>query len=256
MSSRAVSLSGVGRVTGEGWCLFVRGAARAECITLPAGALGMSGEPFTDLNAGTIFAHPGAGDALRLFVGRLRARGLPGMVAVLSPVAAEAAPVAHDLGLTEGPPAPLMCVRAADAHRAEHDYAVWRVADQAGAEQAALVLAEAFQIEAASCRDTLGDAFTRLPGADIFAAGHHGEAAAVAGTARLGDIVGIYAVATRPAQRRSGAASAALTAAVDHHIARGAHLFCLQSAPDAEPLYRSLGFGVVDHPAMWHVGVD
>ena len=256
MSAREAGLGVAGRALAEGWCVFAKGATRAECLTLPVGALCVSGEPFPDLNAGTIFAPGGAADALRLFVGRLRDRRLPGMVAVLSPAAAEVAPVAQELGLSEGPAAPLMCARAADAHRADYAHTVWRVSDEAGVERAAEVLAEAFQIEAAWCRGFLGGGFAHLPGADIFAAGSHGEPAAVAGTGRLGDIVGVYAVGTRPSLQRRGAAAAAMTAAMDHHIARGARLFCLQSAPDAEPLYRSLGFGVVDHPAMWLVDVD
>ena len=63
-----------------------------------------------------------------------------------------------------------------------------------------------------------GGGFPHLPGADIFAAGHDGEPVAVAGTGRLGDIVGVYAVGTRQAQRRRGAAAAAMTAAMDHHV--------------------------------------
>ena len=91
------------------------------------------------------------------------------------------------------------------------------------------------------------------PGADFFAAGRDGHPVAVAGTGRIGDLVGVYAVGTRKAQRRRGAAAAAVSAAIDHHVARGAHLFCLVSAPAAEPLYRGLGFTVVDHPDVWHV---
>ena len=63
----------------------------------------------------------------------------------------------------------------------------------------------------------------------------------------------MYAVGTRQAHRRRGAATAAMSAAMDHHVNSGARLFVLLSEPDAEPLYKSLGFAVVDHPALWIV---
>jgi hypothetical protein len=253
VSSRAVSLSSVGRAVGEGWCVFARGAVHGECVFTPAGSLGMAGEPFPDMNSGTIFEAEGAAPVTRSFVDRLRAKGLPGMLAVLSPAADEVAPVAAELGLTVGPALPLMCVRAADARRVQHDYAVWRVDDQAGIDDAAAVLADAFEIRDEWCRGLFGPAFPHLAGADVFAAGHHGRAAAVVGTGRLGTTVGVYAVGTRRAHLRRGAASAAMTAAIDHHVKGGARLFVLHSSAQAEPLYKSLGFAVVDHPALWIV---
>jgi GNAT superfamily N-acetyltransferase len=253
VSARAVSLSHVGRAGGEGWCVFTRGATRGECILTPAGSLGMAGVQFADMNSGTIVEADGAAPALRMFVERLRARGLPGILAVLSTAADEVAPVAAELDLAAGPVVPLMCVRAADARRVEHDYSVWRVDDQAGVDDAAAVLADAFDISEEWVRGMYGPDFAHLPGADVFAAGRHGQAAAVVGTARLGTTVGVYAVGTRQAHRRRGAASAAMSAAVDHHVSSGAHLFVLLSAPEAEPLYKSLGFAPVDHPSLWVV---
>jgi len=50
-----------------------------------------------------------------------------------------------------------------------------------------------------------------------------------------------------------GAAAAAVSAALDHHVRTGAHLFGSLSAPAAEPLYAGLGFAIVDHAQMGHV---
>lgn len=253
MGPRPIALTDVGRALGEGWCVFTRGAVRGECVLTPAGSLGMAGEDYRDFNAAAVFRPEGAGGALRLFAGRLRERGLPGLIVALSTAAAEAAPAAAELELADDGVAPLMCVRAADARHAAHEYAVRRVADQEGVEAAADVLGDAFDIPLDWCRAMLGPAFAHLPGADLFLAGLHGHALAVAGTGRLGATVGLYAVGTRPSHRRRGAASAALSAAIDHHVRAGAHLFCVLSAPSAEPLYADLGFAVVDHPRVWSV---
>ncbi len=253
MSSRAVSLGAVGRAVGEGWVLLSRGALRAESVITPAGSLGMTGEPVAHMNVGTLFDPAGAEDGLRAFVARLRERRLPGELVALSPAAAELGGLPGELGLEAAGAVPLMCVRAADARRAEASLPAWRVSDHAGVEDAASVLADAFGARPEWCRDWLGPDFPQLPGADLFAAGHDGHAVAVAGTGRVGDIVGVYVVGTRTAHRRRGAATAALSAAVDHHVARGAHLFCLVSPGAAEPLYRGLGFTAVDHPAVWRL---
>jgi GNAT superfamily N-acetyltransferase len=253
VGSRAVSVSVVGRAAGEGWCVLCRGALRGESLITPSGSLGMTGEPMADMNTATIFDPVGAEDDVRRFVARLRERGLPGLVFLLSPAAVAVGGLPGELGLTPAGAAPLMCARAAEARRAETEFSAWRLGDQAGVEDAASVLADAFDARPEWCRDFLGADFTHLPGADAFVAGHEGHAVAVACTGRLGDVVGVYAVGTRKAHRRQGAAAAAVSAAMDHHVGRGAHLFCLFSAPAAEPLYRSLGFGVVDHPSVWLV---
>jgi hypothetical protein len=253
MSSKTVSLGAIGRAVGEGWCVLSRGALRGEALVATSGCLGMTGEPMAEMNSATIFAAPGAEDDLRSFVARLRARRLPALVFVLSPAAPAVAGLPEELGLAAAGSVPLMYVRAADARRAETDYPAWRVDDQAGVEDAAAVIADAFVARPEWCRDWLGADFPHLPGADLFAAGHDRHAVAVAGTGRLGGMVGIYAVATRQSQRRRGAATAALSAALDHHIAAGAHVFCLFSTAEAEQLYRSLGFAAVDHADVWRV---
>lgn len=253
MSSRAVGLGAVGRAVGEGWVVLSRGALRAESVLTPSGSLGMTGEPCAALNVGTLFEARGAEEGLRAFVSRLRERRLPGELVALSPAAAELGTLPDELGLSALGASPLMCVRAVDARRADTGFPAWRVGDRAGVEDAASVLADAFEARPEWCRDWLGPGFPQLGGADLFAAGRDGHAVAVAGTGRVGDLVGVYVVGTRKAHRRRGAATAALSAAVDHHVARGAHLFCLVSPGEAEPLYQGLGFTVVDHPAVWRV---
>ena len=253
MVSRQVSLVDLARAVGDGWCAFVRGAMRGEALLVPGGSLGIGGEAFPDMNFGYVFGPEGVGAAMRRFDRVLRERGLPGSIAVLSPAASEAADAAADLGMASGGAAPFMCAHAADARRVEHEYVVERVSDMDGVMDAADVIADAYEIGPELVRAMLGPVFSDLPNADLFMARREGRALAAAGTGRSGSTVGIYAVGTRLAHRRRGAAAATLSAALDYHVRAGAHLFGLLSAPDAEPLYAGLGFAVVDHARIWHV---
>ena len=253
MGSRRVSLVDLGRAVGDGWCAFVRGAVRGEALLLPGGSLGIGGEAFADMNFAYVFGPEGIGHAMRRFEQALRERGLPGSMAVLSPASEQAADAARGLRLVAGSSVPFMCVHATDARHVEREYGVERVTDVDGVMDAADVLADAFETSAEWMRSMLGPLFSDLPNADLFLTRGEGRALAVAGTGRLGTTVGIYAVGTRLAHRRRGAAAAAVSAALDYHVRTGAHLFGLLSEPAAEPLYASLGFSTVDHAQMWHV---
>lgn len=253
MGSRRVSLVDLGRAVGDGWCAFVRGAVRGEALFVPGGSLGIGGEAFPDMNVGYVFGPDGVGEAVRRFHRLLSERCLPGSIAVLSPAADEAAEAAAGLGLVMGGSIPFMCAHSADARHVEHEYVVERVSDLDGVMDAADVLSDAFEILPEWFRSMLGPTFPDLPSADMFLTRREGRALAAAGTGRSGSTVGIYAVGTRQAHRRRGAAAAAISAALDHHVHTGAHLFGLLSDPAAEPLYASLGFAVVDHAQMWRV---
>ena len=253
MGPRRVSLVDLGRAVGDGWCAFVRGAVRGEALLVPGGSLGVGGEAFPDMNVGCVFGPDGVGDAVRRFARLLRERRLPGLIAVLSPAAAEAAEAAADLGLVADSSIPLMCAHSAEAHHVEHEYVVERVSDVDGIVDAAEVLGDAFEVRPEWVRSMMGPRFPDLPNADLFLTRREGRVLAVAGTGRSGSTVGIYVVGTRPAHRRRGAAAAAVSAALDHHVRLDAHLFGLLSAPDAERLYASLGFSVVDHVDVWRV---
>jgi hypothetical protein len=253
MGSRGVSLVDLGRAVGDGWCAFVRGAVRGEALLVPGGSLGIGGEPFPDMNFGYVFGPEGVGHAVRRFQRLLNERHLPGSIAVLSPAAEEAAEAADGLGLVAGGSIPFMCAHSADARHVEHAYVVERVADMDGVKDAADVLGDAYEISPDWIRSMVGPTFPDLPNADLFLTRREGRALAAVGTGRSASTVGIYAVGTRLAHRRRGAAAAAVSAALDHHVRTGAHLFGLLSDPDAEPLYASLGFSVVDHAQMWHV---
>ena len=113
------------------------------------------------------------------------------------------------------------------------------------------ILADAFDLPIDWCQRLLGVGFAGRTDAAAFLALHDGRPVAVAGSARIGDIAGIYGVGTRHSHRRRGAAAAAVSAAIDHDMAAGARWFGLLSTPAAEPFYAGLGFVVVDHASTW-----
>lgn len=252
-----LSLVELSRRVADGWGRFVAAAVHGEALSLPGGVLGMSGEPFSQMNTGFVTGSDGdaAAAALARFAERLRERRLPGVVFAASTVEAEAEDAARSLGLRRGGTLPLMCCRAADARRADADgYAVRLVKDPRAAHEAAVVLADAFGIAASWCEHLLSPSFPALPDAAMFVAYHGDNAVAVCGTARVGHTVGIYAVGTVQAHRRRGAAGAAVSGALDAHIGAGAHLFGLLSDPAVQGLYAAAGFAPVDVVTSW--GVD
>jgi GNAT superfamily N-acetyltransferase len=251
MGSQPLSVVNVSRCVGDGWCAFVRAAMRGEALLLPGGSLGLTGEDSPHLNAAVVHGPSGVEEAVHRFAMRLHELGLPGTVVASSTVAVEAEAAAVESRLRRGPAILLMCLRAGDARRAEVDYPVERVTDLAGVRDAAIVLASTCDVTPELCERMLGPGFAALPASQIFLAKHEGRAIAVAGTSRVGPIVGFQAVATRPAHRRRGAGAAAVTAAIDHHLRDGARLFALFTEPGLEPFYASLGFVPADRMHSW-----
>lgn len=252
------SPAGVARALGEGWCRFVRGAVHGEVVVLPAGSLGIGGEDFAEMNWGMVHGPDGVADAVRQFGGRLRARGLPGVVGVSPEVASMAAPVAEELGLTAEEPWPMMMCSAkahcpAVARDAGAAPRATRVSDAAALAAACDVMGAGFGLAGWQCGSMLGPRFLGQADVDLFLATLEGLPAAVAGTGRVGDFVGVYAVATAPELRRRGAASAAVSAAIAYHLDRGARLFGLMASEAGAPVYGTLGFVTVELTPVWSV---
>ncbi len=238
---------------GEGWSAFVATAERGETLVAPGVSAGLSGEPSRDLNWVVAHGPDGVTDGVRRAVRRLRDRGLPGVVYAASPVAGEVAAVAGELDLTATGLLPVMCVRGGDVVRSGVGHEVRRVTDVEGVLSAGDVLGDAFDLPVDWCQRLLGVGFSTSSAADLYLSFHDGRPVAVAGVAQVGTIAGIYAVGTRHAHRRRGAATAAVSAALDHHLSAGAQWFGLLSAPRAEPFYAGFGFVVVDHASVWTV---
>jgi GNAT superfamily N-acetyltransferase len=144
-----------------------------------------------------------------------------------------------------------MCAHAGDVVRAAEGHEAVRVSGIEGILAAGDILGDAFDLPVDWCQRLLGVGFARLPDAVAYLALHDGRPVAVAGSALVGDIAGIYAVGTRTTHRRRGAGGVAVSAVVDHQLRAGAHWFGLFSESDCEPFYAGLGFVPVDHPSVW-----
>ena len=118
------------------------------------------------------------------------------------------------------------------------------------------VLAEAFECPPDILGGMVGPAFLASPDVVFFGATVDGETAAVAGSVRVGETVGIFAVATLPASRRRGAGGAALSAALAHHVAAGVSRFVLQASESGAPVYERLGFSAVADVSLWSVEAE
>jgi len=214
-------------------------------------SVGIGGEASGQLNWVVAYGPDGVDDGIESAVKVLRRRNLPGVVYAASTVAAQAGEAARELGFSHGGRVTMMFAHATDVVRAEGRHAAVRVGDMEGILAAGDILADAFDLPVDWCQRLLGVGFARLADATAYLALHDGRPVAVAGSARDGDIAGIYAVGTRVTHRSRGAAAAAMTAVCDHQMEAGAHWFGLLSTPAAEPFYAGLGFAAVDHPDVW-----
>ena len=210
------------------------------------------------MNWGMVHGPGGVADVVRLFGERLRASGLPGVLGVSPGAASAAKGVAGELGLIAEEPWPMMTC-SATAHRPAHVRGAGpapratRVSGEAALTAACDVMGAGFGLAGWKCGNMLGPGFLEQADADLFLATLEGVPAAVAGTGRVGDFVGVYAVATAPELRRRGAASAAVSAAIAHHLDHGAHLFGLMASDAGAPVYSRLGFATVELTPVWSV---
>jgi len=239
------------RAQGDGWRAFMGAAERGESWAAPGVSVGIGGEASPDLNWVVAYGPDGVAEGIEAAVKVLRRRSLPGSLFAASTVADEAAAAARELGLSGAGHVPLMCVHATDVVRVTEGHETRLVDDVEGILAAGDILADAFELPVDWCQRLLGVGFGRLTDASACLALHDGRPVAVAGSARVGDIAGIYAVGTRSSHRRRGAGAVALSAVMDLQLRAGARWFGLFSAPDAEAFYTGLGFVTVDHPGMW-----
>ena len=183
---------------------------------------------------------------------------LPGVLGVSAGVASAAQGVAGKLGLIAEAPWPMMtCARdrisAGGRARCRSRSAGGTRAGEAALTAACDVMGAGFGLAGWKCGNMLGPRFLEQADADLFLATLEGVPAAAAGTGRVGDFVGIYAVATAPELRRRGAASAAVSAAIAYHLDRGAQLFGLMASEAGAQVYSRLGFATVELTPVWSV---
>jgi hypothetical protein len=251
MSHNTPSLSELCRAHGDGWRAFSSAAERGESWAAPGVSVGIGGEAAEVMNWLVAFGPDGVASGIASAAAVLRRRGLPGSLYAASTVAAEAGEAAAELGFARSDHVALMCAHAGDVVRAAEGHGAVRVSGVEGILAAGEILGDAFDVPVDWCQRLLGVDFARLPDAVAYLALHDGRPVAVAGSALVGDIAGIYAVGARTTHRRRGAGAVAVSAVVDHQLRAGARWFGLFSDPQSEPFFAGLGFVAVDHPSVW-----
>ena len=251
MSHNTPSLVELFRAQGDGWRAFIGAAERGESWAAPGVSVGIGGEASEDCNWIVAYGPDGVAEGVASGAAALRRRMLPGSVYAASTVASVAGEAAEALGFARTGHMPLMCAHATDVVRASGEHETRLVDDTETILAAGDIIADAFELPVDWCRRLVGVGFERLHGDVAYLALHDGRPVAVAGSALVGDIAGLYAVGTKVSHRRRGAGAAAMTAVVDHQMRAGAHGFGLLSVPPAEPFYAGLGFVAVDHPGVW-----
>jgi GNAT superfamily N-acetyltransferase len=91
----------------------------------------------------------------------------------------------------------------------------------------------------------------RLPGVRCYVGDVDGQAVTTGLGVTLGDFVGVFNIATRPAYRRSGYGAAMTARVVADGLAAGAQASWLQSSPDGHAVYARLGFQTIESWQSW-----
>ncbi len=91
----------------------------------------------------------------------------------------------------------------------------------------------------------------RLPGVRGYVGEIDGQAVVTGLGVTLGDFVGVFNIATRPAHRRHGYGAALTARVVADGLHAGAKGSWLQSAPDGHAIYARLGFATIESWQFW-----
>ena len=249
--------SSLWRLTGETWQALVRQFPGAEVRLTPHGWLALTGEPVPDFNLVYVDVSPVAEEQLREFGERIRARGVPVLVALAPAVADQLGPVAHELGLQHVGGIPLMMHRSPrEPHeqRSTELYQVERIATLEELQVVQRLLIESFGLPQDSIERFYAPAILTVPDTHIFLARRAGEPISTVTTAQTGEVVGVWSMATPPGRRRQGAGRAVLEAAMAYHRDRGARLFYLLATAAGMPLYERTGFRTLEETPVWVAG--
>jgi GNAT superfamily N-acetyltransferase len=242
------------RLFGEAVAAGYRGAPGYEAHLWPDAAVVLTGEREAWCNVAAIGGGPRAEDRLREFVRRFRERNLSGVVNVAQEVIDRLSPVALELGLREEGRSPWMVYRPAPpaAVAPSGDFKIAVVRGAAELRETTAIMAAGFGMGREATERVWGLPLLEAPGIEVFLASRHGQPFSTGvTTTHGGEVVGIWNMATLPAQRRQGAARALLAHVIAYHVGRGARHFYLLATKAGEPLYRQVGFRTASESAVW-----
>lgn len=123
--------------------------------------------------------------------------------------------------------------------------------NDAEVECANAVTGAAFGLPLGAVGAVFGGVLSRQPGLRVYVARHEGEVVSGLRVSRIGETAVIWCMATASGRQRNGFGRRVLSAAIAGERAAGATEFLLLATPAGQPLYRSVGFGVISVASAW-----
>jgi GNAT superfamily N-acetyltransferase len=212
----------------------------------------VSGLPISFLNGGIASGATTAAD-LEAAVGWLDERGYPYEIWIGEAFADEGAAALRTAGFERSTwPIPTMILRPRTESPPPADGVTVRAVEDDAAleEHIAMQVEQGFPYEAA--RRMYSASFIGDPDVRIFSAYLDGRPVGSSIAIRTGAVSGIYSVGTLPEARRRGVGTAVTWAAVGAAVGWGATMVALQSSEMGYPVYRDMGFEVLNRYALFH----
>ena len=242
------------RLTNDALTTFLSEAARYEAIARPGLQLALTNEPIADMNMLIV----GAGadqDEFGDMVSSCLDRKLPFLVMIFPEAGKAFDEFAAELGLVYAVDFPMMVrydLPLEPSGNPEVEVICASGADDADA--SADVMASAYSMPKDSVLRALPASLFATPGADVYVARLHGEAAGTVTLTYHGETCGIWAMGTDTARQRCGIGLRLLSTAMVQARNRGARRFFLGATPAGFRLYESLDFETVCSARVWVSG--
>ena len=247
-------LSRLYQIFGEAVALFYHGAPQCEMRQTANAWLVSTGEPLVDFNTVFIDQGPHAAEQLQTFHRHMVERQLPALYMFTAAVADQLAATAQTLGIQQAGRAPVMVCQATNVHPTLSPYTIRPVKTAEQLAAVCQVIAGAFNLPLAPMQRVLGEWVLQAPAVEIFLAYRGDEPVSTVTIIPSGPIVGVWAMATAPAQQRQGAGRALLAHVLAQQGGRGTQWFYLWATAAGQPLYEQIGFRTVSELSVWATG--
>lgn len=238
------------QAAGRAFEQLFRWAPGAGVVHVPGAMLAVTGLPAPDLNCGVVGDGDDPAVATRSLVDELHGRNLPGLLLITDAAGRGAHDAAETSGLVRAARMPLM-VCADGPMAVDSRFVTRRATTRSDLAAANCLIAAAFELPAATVDAAFGPQL--LDAADV-AVELTCDGDEPVGCLQVTDsksLVGIWSMATPPAQRRRGVARSGLTHVLEGRFTAGASLAYLIATEAGRPLYDAVGFRVVAWCTAW-----